>query len=222
MHLDPVLLEGKSDAELVAMIRPGNLSDLEERLRCPECASRKPENVGREEPRIQVSTSELDGYGVFAAEDIPAGTVLREDLGEPTIVDVGDPHWQSGTAVKNKHGEGVATWGDKVSWGNYLNHDDDANLTLDDTYRPVVLRDVEAGEELVIDYREHLHPDHGAYNDIMGPRREDALRWLLRQVLNYNKDALLSMPKDALGCVEAFERGEDITALVQAVLESEE
>jgi len=68
----------------------------------------------------------------------------------------------------------------------------------------------------------HLHPDHGAYNDIMGPRREDALRWLLRQVLNYNKDALLSMPKDALGCVEAFERGEDITALVQAVLESEE
>lgn len=90
--------------------------------------------------KVFVAISELHGKGLFAAKKIKADTVLGRLLGMPTLEDGIYVLW-----ITDDIGLEL------VNDFKYINHSKNPNAAYTDM-EVVILRDVEAGEELLHDY----------------------------------------------------------------------
>lgn len=111
--------------------------------------------------RIQVRRSGVHGKGVFALQDIPAGTTLIEYKGEviswPEALrrhphDPKDPHHTFYFHVDDKHVIDAKVGGNAARW---INHSCDPNCEADEQDGRIfikALRDLMPGEELFYDY----------------------------------------------------------------------
>jgi len=111
--------------------------------------------------RIQVRRSGVHGKGVYAVQDIPAGTTLIEYKGEviswPEALrrhphDPKDPHHTFYFHVDDKHVIDAKYGGNDARW---INHSCDPNCEADEVDGRIfikALRDIAPGEELNYDY----------------------------------------------------------------------
>ncbi len=117
---------------------------------------------------LEVRFSPIDRFGVFAVERITKGTIVEE---APCLIL--ERGYETLNTVLNhylfawpKHGDGRA-----IVFGNasLLNHSANPNLEWDtDEGREVVVftasRDIEAGEEILVDYDDEYWKMHHSYN----------------------------------------------------------
>lgn len=102
---------------------------------------------------LKLDISDISGYGIFAKEDIPAGTKLGlTHISIFCIIDDADTDYLS---EDNTHGV------IRTPLGAYLNHKKDCNghLTADISYCLLYLvcdRHIDAGEEITVDYNQCL------------------------------------------------------------------
>jgi hypothetical protein len=111
--------------------------------------------------RLKPSTIPGAGVGVFTTADIPRGTVLKELFDPDDVVRLTWPEFAA-LPVPDEVKENFVTRYDtecflpraanRISVGWYLNDSDEPNLARDADYDYHTLRDVAAGEELLIRY----------------------------------------------------------------------
>jgi hypothetical protein len=113
--------------------------------------------------RTIVALSAIEGLGVFAAEFIPAGTLVRDVTSEPQIVLT--PEQYEALPEGCKPDVYKYSWNDvdgnfHVCFGPecFLNHSPNASLTMSGENH-VAARDILAGEEITADYRKYSHKD---------------------------------------------------------------
>lgn len=121
----------------------------------------KPAAVKTSSRRIQVRRSGVHGRGVFAVQEISAGTTLIEYKGEviswPEALrrhphDPKDPHHTFYFHVDDKHVIDAKYGGNNARW---INHSCDPNCEADEVGGRIfikALRDLHPGEELFYDY----------------------------------------------------------------------
>ena len=111
--------------------------------------------------RLKPSTIPGAGVGVFATTDIPKGTVLKELFAEDDVrrltwaefADLGVPDEIKENFVTRYETECfVPRVFNRLSVGWYLNDSPEPNLAHDANYDYFALRDIAAGEELLIRY----------------------------------------------------------------------
>ena len=107
-------------------------------------------------PFIYVRPSPLGGRGVFTAEPIPRGTTI--ELAPAIVLSAADRERIHASALHDYYflwaGDGAAI---ALGYGSLYNHSTAANTSYDMDYdveqiRFVASRDIQAGEELLIDY----------------------------------------------------------------------
>jgi SET domain-containing protein len=105
----------------------------------------------KNKPLVYVDKSAIHGDGIFAHQNIPAGTWIGSYEGRPTMLDGIYVLW-----VENAPGEGWIGY-DGSNDLRFLNHARPANAEMDglDVYASV---DVATGEEVTIDYGEWFEP----------------------------------------------------------------
>jgi SET domain-containing protein len=115
-----------------------------------------------------LGVSSIHGVGLFAAEHIPAGTVVWRNLAEAQLVlDVDRVEWLEVAhpvyaAFIKKHAflrrfsqAAYAHYVLCLDDSRFMNHSDTANLTEDpESFDSVANRDILVGEELTCNYRE--------------------------------------------------------------------
>jgi len=101
---------------------------------------------------------------VIAVEPMTAGTLL-EDPTEFLPYAVGEPGWDNCTAYVWK-GQPFAD-PTESSWTRFLNSSDDPNATIVEEGIELI-RNVESGDEITIDYRVWLHPKDRDYLIVFG------------------------------------------------------
>lgn len=101
---------------------------------------------------LSVKKSKIHGYGVFTNEPIKKGGFIAELKGSKI-------HYKSSVVGQSNRysdwiGIGKDTWIDPIDEFQYLNHSCNPNAGLKGmrTLRMHALRDIEAGEEITIDY----------------------------------------------------------------------
>lgn len=109
--------------------------------------------------RCHLGPSAIEGLGVFATEDIPAGTVVwrfdrRFDQSFPRAwLAEQPPHIQE---FLERYGypdhQDPSLWVLDADEGRFMNHSDAPNLDFSDPENGVAARDIAAGEELTCDY----------------------------------------------------------------------
>jgi len=100
-------------------------------------------------PRLRIGTTETKGRGLFAASDIPAGTVVARYLGRPRwIWDIPKRLWEHCFQV----GYDQYLAPSKGSHGWFINHSCNPNSGIAGERTIVALRDISSGEELTFDY----------------------------------------------------------------------
>ena len=109
-------------------------------------------------PALYFAPSPLHGLGIFTAEDIPAGSLLEIC---PVIV---LPAEELDAIHQTKLHDYYFLWGEDqdrpaiaLGFGSVYNHSTSPNAEFlvqydDDTLHFVAIRDVEAGEEITVDY----------------------------------------------------------------------
>ncbi|MDP2676155.1 MAG: SET domain-containing protein [bacterium] len=102
----------------------------------------------------------IQGVGVFAALDIPAGSFLGLfDNEDADFIKFSDIEYEEEKALIEKYGvrdeDGFWVPHDfhKMCIGWYLNHSDTPNIYHDEQYNYFAQRDINAGEELTVDYK---------------------------------------------------------------------
>jgi SET domain-containing protein len=118
-----------------------------------------PEDVINNIPRTHFSKSDIHGHGLFATEGFSA----EEQL---CVLDGQRVSWRVYSRRKGFSGEWNATTGDVLvirpfrTRYFYINHSRSPNLqVLEDPLRVVALREIAAGEELLLDYRREPLPE---------------------------------------------------------------
>ena len=109
--------------------------------------------------KTELRASSVHGLGVFAAEFIPAGTVVWEfqpdfdfRVSEESVATLPEIARAKLLHYSAKWGGGYVISADDA---RFLNHSEDANLkTMDDPDCDVAIRDINIGEELFEDYTE--------------------------------------------------------------------
>lgn len=107
----------------------------------------------------ELRPSPIHGLGVFAAEFIPAGTIVwrfQPDfdfrVSEESVAALPELARQKLLHYSAKWGGGYVISADDA---RFMNHSEQANLkTLDEPDSDVAIRDIQVGEELLEDYRE--------------------------------------------------------------------
>ena len=105
-------------------------------------------------PWLEIRRSPLHGWGIFASQRIPAGEILEEvpfqylEMSSTALESV-RYYWP-----RNEPWEGMAV---PAGFAMLYNHSDEANAdweTLEDRllFRFIAIRDIEADEEILIDY----------------------------------------------------------------------
>jgi len=110
----------------------------------------------------RIRPSKIHGVGVFAIRKIPKGAAIFSQDNEPIV-------WIDKSLVETlpkplrslyddfciiKGGRyGCPKHFDALTTPWYLNHSEHPNVAIDENYRFQALRDIEAGEELTVDYR---------------------------------------------------------------------
>lgn len=115
---------------------------------------------------LKPSTIQGAGIGVFAAQDLPKGTPLfRKDISESRVAQIKDipPMFLQYCIYINDQQCIAPTHFDRMTIGWYLNHSHTPNVThlpkSDPNFWFYALRDIKAGEELVIDYNILAEPE---------------------------------------------------------------
>lgn len=108
------------------------------------------------EPLFVLGPSAIHGVGVFAVRAIPAGAWLPLFSEDEEIVEVrGDSSIRRKYCVQDGSDPSLfycPSDFQRMSVGWYMNHSDTPNAGHDGDYVYLVLRDIRAGEEIVIDY----------------------------------------------------------------------
>jgi len=92
-------------------------------------------------PRVVIKESAIHGQGLFAAEDIAAGTLIGEVRGRPSNKDGAYVLWVDGV-------DGFEVTCDL----KYINHSDTPNACYYDTLEVCAINDIKSGEEITHDY----------------------------------------------------------------------
>lgn len=129
--------------------------------------------------KLAVKKSGIHGYGVFLMEPVKKGEFIAELIGSRI-------HYKSTVqGQSNRYGDwigiGKDLWIDPVDEFQYLNHSCNPNTGLKGSRKLSLhaLRDLEAGEEITIDYAtteadpefifENGEPEHQHYRKYVGP-----------------------------------------------------
>lgn len=110
--------------------------------------------------------SSLGGVGVFALHDITAGTVIFDDTLEMRVLKMSDiPQELIKYCILVSDEECVCPGRfDRMEIGWYMNHSNNPNILCTITDFEVckfcAVRDIKAGDELVMDYRSLGEPEH--------------------------------------------------------------
>ena len=104
--------------------------------------------------KTYLDRSEIDGYGVFAGEDIPKGTVTWQfeygfDLYVEEFMIKNDPEYIKKYAYFDKQVNKHILCGDI---DKYTNHSLNPNVGPLSDGRVVALRDIKKGEEILVNY----------------------------------------------------------------------
>jgi SET domain-containing protein len=125
----------------------------------------------KDEVYCQLKVSPIHGIGVYALRAIPAGIdpmrlvkkqreirLSYEELGE---IDPGVMEQMKRFCFYDDHGVLISTMGlNTMSFLFYVNHSKEPNITLKNDGSAQALRDIEAGEELTIDYDKEFGEEH--------------------------------------------------------------
>jgi SET domain-containing protein len=111
---------------------------------------------------FRLKPSAIAGVGVFATSEIPQGTQLRELFGDDvrrcTLEEFAalelPAEIKEHLAIRYESVCYLPVDLNRISVGWYLNHSAVPNLAHDANYDYYTLRDIAAGEELLIDYNE--------------------------------------------------------------------
>lgn len=106
--------------------------------------------------------SQISGVGVFATHDISRGTILfsgnhvqrrmkRKDIPSEFL---------SYCVLLNDEECIAPERFDRIEIGWYLNHSNKPNVSLIPDSRMVAIKDIKAGEEILLDYDELKEPEH--------------------------------------------------------------
>lgn len=107
--------------------------------------------------------SPLGGIGVFAAHDIPAGTLLFTKDDEMRILKVRDVPQEFIKYCVFISDEECLCPGrfDRMEIGWFMNHSAEPNIDYDsNSFKLYAVRDIKAGEEIFIDYNRLGEPEH--------------------------------------------------------------
>lgn len=115
--------------------------------------------------RVYVAPSTIDGMGLFAAEFIKKGTIVRVTSSHLEKV-ITRAHFLNLHPATQEYVNKYA-WNDEqgdfhMEFGPELftNHSTDSNLKLEpNSDSHIAVRDIEADEEITDDYREYSHKD---------------------------------------------------------------
>ena len=92
-------------------------------------------------PLVEIKDSAIHGKGLFAAEDIAAGTLIGEVQGKSTSKDGAYVLWVDGVD------------GFEVTCElKYINHSETPNACYFDTLEVCAISDIKSGEEITHDY----------------------------------------------------------------------
>jgi SET domain-containing protein len=123
---------------------------------------------------FMVKPSRLGGVGVFAVHDIPAGTTVFRSDHNPRklkINDIPEPFRQYCIYISDEECYGPERF-DRMEIGWYINHSANPNIarknavSFNETIKnPTArtmhaLRDIKAGDEILIDYNDLDEPEH--------------------------------------------------------------
>ena len=119
--------------------------------------------------KTQVRSSTIEGLGLFAAEDIPAGTLIArwEPVFGATFTDEERAKLHPmASAFLHRYGWRAAEgrWVLDLDDSRFMNHSDSPNMVVnaDGVFTSRAARDIAAGEELTEDYRQ-FDPDFDSY-----------------------------------------------------------
>lgn len=107
--------------------------------------------------------SSIGGIGVFASHDIPEGTkIFRENHSHRKlkIKDIPEPFRKYCIFLSDEECICPERF-DRMEIGWYLNHSEKPNISYkNDMKRFITIRDIKAGEEMLMDYNELNEPEH--------------------------------------------------------------
>lgn len=106
--------------------------------------------------------SSVDGIGVFATHDIPAGTQVMTSLFKPRQAKIKDipPAFRKFIIYLNDEDCLCPEHFDRMAIGWYLNHSDTPNIAKDENDRVFAIKDIKEGDEILCDYNQFDEPDH--------------------------------------------------------------
>lgn len=109
--------------------------------------------------RTRLGPSTIHGIGLFLAEFVPKGTVvwrftpgLDIEIPEETLLTMGEPAREE----IEKYAYRLTKTGPYILLADnarFLNHSNEPNLAASSVAMDVAIRDINAGEELTVDYR---------------------------------------------------------------------
>jgi SET domain-containing protein len=107
-----------------------------------------------------IAKSEIEGLGLFAAQDIPKGTIVWQHdpiiEGYITINQFSTVHDQIVIDYVRKYfcyDDKESAWIRTIDSAKYMNHSSTPNLNSVTKYLDIADRDILKGEELTVDYR---------------------------------------------------------------------
>lgn len=106
--------------------------------------------------------SSIGGVGVFATHDIPKGTELfRGDHSTRTlkIKDIPEPFVKYCIFLNDEECVCPERF-DRMELGWYINHSNQPNISRHGAKCMITIRDIKAGEEIVMNYNELNEPEH--------------------------------------------------------------
>lgn len=106
--------------------------------------------------------SPLGGIGIFAAHDIPAGTKIFSGQFSPRKMKIKDipAEFLKYCIFLDDDECHCPERFDRMEIGWYLNHSDKPNIAKKADSRLFSIRDIKAGEEILIDYNQLNEPEH--------------------------------------------------------------
>lgn len=107
-----------------------------------------------------LKNSLIQGVGVFSTVDLPARTQVLINQPKPRLMKIKDvpPEFQKYCVFINEEDCMSPARFDAISVGWYVNHSDQPNIEQRTISYIITLRDIKAGEEILVDYN---HPTPG-------------------------------------------------------------
>jgi len=113
--------------------------------------------------KTKLKSSDLNGIGLFADEDIPKNTIVWKNNSELSFIKFSEKEWKGLEKELSEESFGqIKNYGYKYKKdGNYyldlddtrfINHSKNPNVAEDDFDNDIAIKDIKKGEEILMDY----------------------------------------------------------------------